>query len=37
MYCWLVLDVFSRRVVGWSIDATPTATLFTNALGNGRQ
>jgi putative transposase len=28
-----VLDSFSRRVVGWSIDATPTAALVTNALG----
>ena len=32
-YCAVVLDVFSRRVVGWSIDATPTAALVTNALG----
>ena len=31
--CVVVLDVFSRRVVGWSIDATPTAGLVTNALG----
>ena len=23
MYCAVVLDVFSRRVVGWSIDSTP--------------
>jgi putative transposase len=28
-----VLDVFSRRVVGWSIDSSPTAALVTNALG----
>jgi transposase InsO family protein len=28
-----VLDAFSRRVVGWSIDASPTAALVTNALG----
>ena len=28
-----MLDSFSRRVVGWSIDATPTAALVTNALG----
>jgi putative transposase len=27
------LDVFSRRVVGWSIDGSPTAALVTNALG----
>jgi len=33
VYCAVVLDVFSRRVVGWSIDATPTAALVTNALG----
>jgi putative transposase len=31
--CAVVLDSFSRRVVGWSIDATPTAALATNALG----
>ena len=28
-----MLDVFSRRVVGWSIDGQPTAALVTNALG----
>jgi transposase InsO family protein len=28
-----VLDTFSRRVVGWSIDSTQTSTLVTNALG----
>ncbi|MFI6511605.1 IS3 family transposase [Streptosporangium sp. NPDC050855] len=33
VYCCVVLDVYSRRVVGWSIDATQTATLVTNALG----
>ncbi len=33
MYCAVVLDVFSRRVVGWSIDSAPTAALVTNALG----
>jgi len=33
VYCCAVLDVFSRRVVGWSIDASPTAALVTNALG----
>ncbi|WP_439427354.1 IS3 family transposase [Micromonospora sp. LA-10] len=32
VYCAVVLDTFSRRVVGWSIDATQTATLVTNAL-----
>ena len=33
MSCAVVLDAFSRRVVGWSIDAAPTAALVTNALG----
>jgi putative transposase len=33
VYCAAVLDTFSRRVVGWSIDAHPTAALVTNALG----
>jgi putative transposase len=33
LYCCVVLDVFSRRVVGWSIDSSPTAGLVTNALG----
>ena len=32
VYCAVVLDAFSRRVVGWSIDAAPTAALVTNAL-----
>lgn len=32
VYCAVVLDVFSRRVVGWAIDAQPTAALTTNAL-----
>jgi len=30
--CAVVLDAFSRRVVGWSIDASQTAALVTNAL-----
>lgn len=33
VYCAVVLDVCSRRVVGWSIDSSPTAALTTNALG----
>ena len=33
LYCCVVLDAFSRRVVGWSIDASQTAALVTNALG----
>ncbi|MGI3224213.1 DDE-type integrase/transposase/recombinase [Streptomyces sp. GTA36] len=32
VYCAVVLDTFSRRVVGWSIDASPTAALTTDAL-----
>ncbi len=32
-YCAGVRDAYSRRVVGWSIDAAPTAALVTNALG----
>jgi putative transposase len=32
VYCAVVLDTFSRRVVGWSIDSTQTAALVTNAL-----
>ena len=33
VFCCVVLDTFSRRVVGWSIDSLPTAALVTNALG----
>ena len=33
IYCCVVLDAYSRQVVGWSIDASPTAALVTNALG----
>jgi len=33
VYCSVVLDAFSRRVVGWSIDSAPTSALVTNALG----
>ena len=32
LYCCVVLDAHSRRVVGWSIDAAPTALLTTHAL-----
>ena len=28
-----MLDAFSRRVVGWSIDSSQTANLVVNALG----
>ena len=33
VYCSVVLDAFSRRIVGWSIDSSPSATLVTSALG----
>ncbi|MFB4283969.1 DDE-type integrase/transposase/recombinase [Nonomuraea sp. MTCD27] len=33
LYCCVVLDAYSRRVVGWSIDSTRAATLVTSALG----
>jgi len=33
VYCAVVLDAFSRRVVGWSISDNPTAALTSNALG----
>jgi putative transposase len=37
IYCCVVLDVFSRRVVGWSIDSSQTAALVTNALSMALQ
>jgi transposase InsO family protein len=33
VYCAVVLDAYSRRVVGWSISHNPTAALTCNALG----
>lgn len=33
VYCAVVLDVFSRRVVGLAIDSSPTSNLVTSALG----
>jgi transposase InsO family protein len=33
VYCAVVLDAFSRRVVDWSISHNPTAALTCNALG----
>ena len=33
MYCCVVLDAWSRRVVGWAIDSRQRADLATNALG----
>ncbi len=32
LYCAVGLDVFSRLVVGWSIDSVATAALVTDAL-----
>ena len=37
IYCCVVLDTFSRKVVGWSIDSTQTTTLVLNALGMATQ
>src|SRR5204862_6321006 len=33
VYCCVVLDAFSRFVVGWSIDSSQTTLLVVNALG----
>lgn len=33
VYCCVVLDTYSRRLVGWLIDSSPTGALVTNALG----
>jgi transposase-like protein len=33
LYCCVVLDAWSRRVVGWSIDRRPTAAMVNTALG----
>jgi putative transposase len=33
LYCCCVLDAFSRKVVGWSIDRRPTAAMVNAALG----
>ena len=32
LYCAAVLDAFSRRIVGWSIDSRQDSTLVVNAL-----
>jgi transposase InsO family protein len=37
VYCCCVLDAFSRKIVGWSIDSTQTTTLVLNALGMATQ
>ncbi len=33
VYCAVVLDAYSRRVAGWSLDASQTANVVVNALG----
>jgi transposase InsO family protein len=33
VYCAVVLDAFSRRVIGWVIDSSQTSSLVVNALG----
>lgn len=33
VYCCVVLDAWSRRIVGWSIDRRPTAAMVNAALG----
>jgi transposase InsO family protein len=33
LYCCAVLDAWSRKVVGWSIDRRPTAAMVNAALG----
>ena len=37
VYCAVVLDAWSRRVIGWSIDSRPNTALVTNALGMALQ
>jgi putative transposase len=37
VYCCVVLETFSRKVVGWSIDSTQTTNLVLNALGMATQ
>jgi putative transposase len=33
LYCCAVLDAWSRKIVGWSIDRRPTAAMVNAALG----
>lgn len=37
LFCAIVLDAFSRIVVGWAIDSTQTTRLVLNALGMATQ
>ncbi|MCT1514749.1 MULTISPECIES: DDE-type integrase/transposase/recombinase [Dietzia] len=36
VYCCVILDAYSRRVVGRSIDSSPTAALVTNEISRTR-
>jgi putative transposase len=33
IHCCVVIDAFSRHVVGWAVESTQTTVLVTNALG----
>ena len=33
VFCCVVLDAWSRKVVGWSIDQRPTTAMVNSALG----
>ncbi|NKQ59437.1 DDE-type integrase/transposase/recombinase [Amycolatopsis sp. K13G38] len=37
LYCCVVLDAYSRRVIGWAIDSRQRADLATSALGRQRR
>jgi transposase InsO family protein len=37
IYCCVLLDTFSRLVVGWSVESTQTTVLVLNALGTATQ
>lgn len=37
VYCCVVLDTFSRKVVGWAVDSSQTTSLVLNALGMATQ
>ena len=37
VYCCVVLDTFSRLVVGWSVESTQSTVLVLNALGTATQ
>src|SRR6202042_3060590 len=37
VYCCVVLDTFSRLVVGWSVDSRQATVLVLNALGMATQ